>query len=868
MFKFKNLRNFILFVLFWGAIGTLHSQVTLEGQKSINVDYNSPKEYEIGGITFSGTGKCDLRSLNFSIGDKIQIPGDKIKKTIQRLSEMGLFENNIQISATKIEGNLIFLDIYLEEVPRLSSIIYKGIKKTDIEDFEKKINLQQGRIVNENLKTIVNNVITDYYKEKGYYHIQTHIVERVDSLNSNFVVLEISIDKGKKVKVGTINIIGNNEIESLKLRAAMKETKTKFLFQPGEKFDTAIVDFFRHHEKYKGKDMLQLFSGYFADRVRFRFKSSKFDQQKYENDKAALLSKMAELGYRDAYIKRDSIYLVGDRSMNIDIEIEEGKRYYFRNINWIGNTKYSTELLSSILGISKGDIYNTVLLESNLNGNPNNTDVSSLYLDEGYLFYYAVPVEVLVEDDSVDIEIRIKEGTKATINRVTISGNTRTSDNVILRELATTPGQVFSRSDIIRSQRQLLQLGYFAQEKLNVIPKADEKTGTVDLEYVVEETSSDQLELSLGWGAKVFYGSVGITFNNFSTRKFFKKDAWTPIPSGDGQSIGFRVQVYSNAVQSYSFSFTEPWIGGKKPIAFNLGISHSRYSPYGTAKTSASYYRFDITQVSVGLYNRLKWPDDYFFMNNSLTYQHYFVHNYSAFILDSGRCNGISYTFAIGRNSVDAPIYPRNGSEMLFSVQLTPPYSLFSKKNYADLTDAQKFKWLEFHKWKFNIAQYINLVENLVLSVRAKFGLLGAYNKKLGIVPFERFYLGGSGMTSTYMYDSREIIAMRGYSDESLSPDGGGVLYQKFTLELRYPITLNPSATIFLLGFVEAGKAWNNIKDYQPFDMYRSAGVGVRVYLPMFGLLGLDWGYGFDAVPGNTSANKSQFHFSIGKTID
>ncbi len=620
MLIYKKLQRLIFFLLLlFSSINVLQAQVTLEGQRNINIDYNSPKEYEIGGITFSGTGKCDLRSLNFSIGDKIQIPGDKIKKTIQRLSEMGLFENNIQISATKIEGNLIFLDIYLEEVPRLSSIIYKGIKKTDIEDFEKKINLQQGRIVNENLKTIVNNVITDYYKEKGFFHVKTNIVERADTLNNKFVILEISIDKGKKVKVGTINIIGNNEVDGSKLRSAMKETKTKFLFQPGEKFDTAIVDFFRNHDKYKGKDMLQLFGGYFSDRVRFRFKASKFDQQKYENDKVSLLSKLAELGYRDAYIKRDSIYLIGDRSMNIDIEIEEGKRYYFRNINWIGNTKYSTEMLSSILGISKGDVYNTVLLESNLNGNPNNTDVSSLYLDEGYLFYYAVPVEVLVENDSVDIEIRIKEGNKATINRVTISGNTRTSDNVILRELATTPGQVFSRSDIIRSQRQLLQLGYFAQEKLNVIPKADEKTGTVDLEYVVEETSSDQLELSLGWGAKVFYGSVGITFNNFSTKKLFKKDAWTPIPSGDGQSIGFRVQVYSNAVQSYSFSFTEPWIGGKKPIAFNLGISHSRYSPYGTAKTSSSYYRFDITQVAVGLYNRLKWPDDYFFMNNTLT---------------------------------------------------------------------------------------------------------------------------------------------------------------------------------------------------------------------------------------------------------
>lgn len=864
----KKLKITVLAVICLLCCGQLQAQVSLGGETNVSLNYLSPEEYEIGGITFSGTGRCDLRSLSFAVGDKIKIPGEKIRKTIQRLSAMGLYKDNIKISASRVEGKTVFLDIYLEEMPRLSSFVYKGVKKSDIEEFEKKINLVQGKVVNENMKIVVNNVITDYYKEKGFYHARTIITEDVDSLNANFVTLTIEVDKGKKVKVGTINITGTHQLESSTLRMAMKETKTKFLFQPLEKWDTSVVDFFRNHDNYAGKDLFQLFKQYNSDRVRPRFKASKFDEQKYEADKLALVKKMNELGYRDAYIKRDSVYLINDREMNIDIEVEEGKKYYFRNITWVGNTKYSDEVLSKILAINKGDVYNTTLLEQNLNMGQDNADVSSLYLDDGYLFYYALPVEILVEGDSVDVEIRIREGIQAHINKVTVSGNTRTSDNVILRELATMPGNVFSRSDIIRSQRQLLSLGYFNQENMNVIPKADEKSGTVDLEYVVEESTSDQLELSVGWGAKVFYGSVGLSFNNFSTRKLFKKDAWTPIPSGDGQSVSFRVQVYSNYSQYYAFSFTEPWVGGKKPIALNFGVSHSRVASYGKATTDAGYYRFDFTQVSLGESHRLKLPDDYFYMSNTLSYQQYYVDNYPYFVLDSGRCNAFSYTFTLGRNSLDAPIYPRTGSEMLFSVQLTPPYSLMNHKNYSDISDMERYKWLEYHKWKFNVAQYVNIVENLVLSVRAKFGFLGSFNKATGITPFERFYMGGSGMTTSYMYDSREIVSMRGYTDESLAPECGGVIYQKFTLELRYPITLNPSATIFLLGFMEAGNCWESFQTYQPFKMYRSAGVGVRVYLPMFGLLGLDWGYGFDAVPGKSDANKSQFHFSIGRSID
>ena len=863
----QNIKLFFttLFIL---LISFSHAQVELEaGTSDMELNYLNPVEYEIGGISFSGTVECDLRTLHFAVGDKIKIPGDKIKKTIDRLYKSGLYKDNIQIMKTKISGKIIFLDIYLEPAARLGSFVYKGVKKGDIDDFDKKLNLSQGKIVNDNLKTVIKNVVTDFYKDKGFYFTSVEVDEKRDTLNPNFVVLTISVEKGKKVKVENINIRGAEEVDPFRLRAAMKETKTKFLFQPFEKIDTAIVDFFKNHHRYKNKDFGQLALNYYSDRVRFRFKTSKFDQQNFDKDKSSLIKKYNEFGYRDAYIISDTAYFVSSKAMNIDIFVNEGQKYYFRNITWVGNTKYSSDVLSQVLNIRKGDVYNTTLLETNLSMSPDNMDVSSLYLDDGYLFFYAIPIEINVEKDSVDIEIRIREGSQATINKVTVSGNTRTSDLVILRELTTIPGKKFSRADIIRSQRQLLQFGFFNQEKLNVIPTADEKTGTVSLEYVVEETSSDQLQLSVGWGSGVFYGQVGFTFNNFSARKFFKKGEWTPIPSGDGQKLSLAAQIHSNLYQYYSASFTEPWLGGKKPIAFTVGVSHSLYAS-GT-KSSDTYQKMQVTTISVGVSNRLKIPDDYFYMSNTLTYRYYDAKNYQTFgLFSTGYSNSISYTFALGRNSTDAPIYPRVGSDMLFSVQATPPYSLLNGKDYTDMSDQERYKWLEYHKWKISLSQFMNIADNLVLNIRAKFGFLGMYNSKVGYSPFERFHMGGSGLMSSYMTDMREVISMRGYTDGAITPMDGGIAFQKLTLELRYPITLNPSATIFLLTFLEAGNNWKDIQSYRPFDMYRSAGVGVRVFLPMFGLLGLDWGYGFDPIPGNPNAGKSQFHFSIGQSIE
>ena len=864
-----RLTKYIPIFIFLFLSVQLHAQVVLEQESVFELDYLNPVEYEIGGITFSGTAECDLRSLPIAVGERIKIPGDKIRKTIERLFKMGVYKDNIQIVARRIEGKIIFLDIYLEEMPRLSTFIYRGVKKSDIDEFDKKVKLSQGKIVNDNLKTIVKNVVSDYYREKGFYHVQVDVSERKDTTMPNFLTLVINVQKNKRVKVNGIAISGTNEVEAITLRRAMKATKTRFMFQPFEKIDTAMADFVKNHQKYKGKDLWQLSSNYYADRVRVRFKRSKFDHADYESDKESMIRKYNELGYRDAYIVSDSVYFLSNGSMNIDILVDEGNRYYFRNITWVGNTKYSSEVLAQVLGIRKGDIYNTDRLETNLTMSQENLDVGSLYLDDGYLFFNAIPVEIAVVNDSVDIEIRIREGSQTEINKVYLSGNTRTSDVVILRELTTVPGRKFSRADIIRSQRQLMQLGFFNPEKMNVIPKADEKTGTVDLEYVVEESSSDQVQLSLGFGGGYIYGNVGLTFNNFSARKFFKKDAWRPIPSGDGQRLSLLAQLYSNLYQQYSASFTEPWLGGKKPIALTVGVSQSLQSSSNLSRSDDNYTGISITTASVGVMNRLKIPDDYFYMSNTIMYQYYKVNNYNlTFDFRNGDAHAISYVFGLGRNSTDAPIYTRHGSDVSFSLQLTPPYSLFNNKDYANLEPKERYKFLEYYKWKLNIKQYINIVDNLVLNLRGKFGYLGMYNSRVGASPFERFYLGGSGLTMTYIMDGREIVGMRGYTDAALSPQEGATIFQKFTFELRYPITLNPSATVYLLGFLETGNSWSGMRDYQPFNMYRAAGFGVRVFLPMFGLLGLDWGYGFDPVPGNPSAHKSQFHFTMGTAID
>ena len=831
----KFFLTIIISIIFF--IPSAFSQISLSGDLS-EIDYANPKDFEIGGITISGAQFLDNSALisltGIAVGDKIKVPGEKITKAIENLWKQGLFED-VKISATKVQGNLIFLDIYLLEKPRLSKFSFLGVKKSEADKLRDEIKITRGDIVTDNVIVTIKNKIKKYFTDKGFMFINVDVIQKADSSASNSVNLTIDIKKNAKVKINKINFYGNTDIASKKLKHAMKKTKEKHFYR--------------------------------------LFASSRFYDDEYINDKTKVIEKFNELGYRDAQIIKDTIYKFDDKTINIDIHIKEGQKYYFRNISWVGNTIYPTEELNAILNIKKGDIYNQKALETNLFMNTDSRDVSSLYLDNGYLFFSVTPAEVKVENDSIDLEIRIYEGKQAVISKVTITGNTKTNDNVVLREIRTKPGQLFNRSDIIRTQRELAQLKYFNQDKLSVNPKPNPVDGTVDIEYVVEEASSDQVELSGGWGAGSIIGTLGVSFNNFSAKNFFNKDAWRPLPSGDGQKLSLRAQSSGLAYQSYNASFTEPWLGGHKPNALSVSAFHSVLSN-GVKESDPNRQDIKINGVSVELDKRLKWPDDFFTLGQGVSYNQYVLHNYSLFQMKNGVANNAYYSIIFGRNSIDAPIYPRMGSQISLGIQATIPYSLLWKRNIDSLTTQQKYRWLEYHKWKFGVSVFTKLIGDLVLNSRAKYGFLGYYNSALGPPPFERFYVGGDGLSGVgYQYDGREIIAMRGYANSTLTPMDntgyvGGTIYNKYTMELRYPISLNPMATIYVLTFVEAGNCWLKFNQFNPFDVKRSAGVGVRIYLPMFGLLGLDWGYGFDAIPGVPSANKGQFQFSINQSLD
>lgn len=853
------------------------AQIRIGETLDYEVDYSNPKEFEIGGITVSGNENYDMNSIitisALAVGDKIKIPGDEITEAIKKLWNQNLFDD-LSITITKIQGKIVFLNIHVQERPRLSRFSINGVRKTEADEIREDIKLSRGDVVTEHLKQNIKTLVLNRFKDKGYYNVSVDIKEEIDTAMGNGKFLYINVDKGKKQKINKIYFVGNEEIASSSLISSFKNTKEQFRFYPFEKVDTFLVHVVKNFKEYRQKDLLDVTRDYFSDRVKLRiFKTSKFIQSDFETDKANLISYYNTKGYRNARIISDTFYKVSDRSINIGVSVEEGNKFYFGDINWVGNNLYSNEFLSNILGIKKGDVYDQSRLESNLMFNPTGTDIYSLYLDDGYLFFSATPVEVNIENDSIDIEIRINEGKQARINKISIIGNTRTNDHVILRELRTVPGQLFSRADIIRSQRELAQLRYFNQETIGINPKPNPIDGTVDIEYTVEETSSDQLELSGGWGAGMVVGTIGVSFNNFSTKKFFNSKSWRPIPSGDGQKISIRAQSNGSWYQAYSASFTEPWLGGKKPNAFSVSLYHSLQSN-GLKRSDENRQSIDINGISVSLTQRLKWPDDFFILSQGVSFQNYVLNNYSAvFSFSDGYSNNLSYIVSLGRNSVDAPIYPRSGSEIGLSLQLTPPYSYLKNiDDYSALSDQDKYRWLEYHKWKFNASWYANIVENFVASIRFRFGYLGTYNSNIGVSPFERFYLGGDGL-SGFALDGRELIGMRGYGNNTLTPRNqagyvGASIFTKYTAELRYPVSLNPSATIFLLSFVESGNTWLNHKEFNPFKMYKSAGLGVRVFLPMFGMLGLDWGYGFDDVPGSPGANKGQFHFSINQSID
>lgn len=858
---------------------TIHAQIRL-GDDLSEIDYSSPKEYIIGGVTVSGVQYLDHNVLimlsGLQVADRIEIPGDKIRKAIEKLWAQGLFDN-VRISATKFTDDLVFLNIELQERPRLSKFSFKGIKKSEADDLRDKIKLMKGDVVTENVVIRTSNIIKKHFTAKGFLNTEVELEQIRDSVKANEVSLVIRVDKNQKVKIDQINFNGNRNLSDVKLKKAMKNTKDKGVFRPFDALDELVFRFPRKALTLNMDTISEYGTRVVTENFRLRiFKASKLIQDDYKEDLNSLIAKYNNEGYRDAVIIKDTVYKTGPKTVNVDIEIEEGKRYYFGDIRWVGNTKYSAEQLNEVLKIKRGDVYNQSELDANLNYNPNEIDISTLYLDDGYLFFSVTPVEVRVENDTIDMEMRIREGKQATINKVILKGNTRTNDHVVMRELRTRPGQMFSRSDIIRTTRELAQLRYFDPEKIVPTPIPNPNEGTVDIEYKVEETSSDQIELSGGWGYGRVVGTLGLSFNNFSARKMFQPSAWRPIPSGDGQKLSLRMQSYGKGYLSYSASFTEPWLGGKKPNSFSVSYYHSLYSN-GVAKSKDNYQSFKIDGFMLMLGKRLAWPDDFFTLMQKVSVQTYRLNNYGsifAFGSGNGKYNNYSYGITMARNSIDSPIFQRSGSEISLGLDLTPPYSLFSDKNYKTLPDDEKFKWIEYHKWKFSFSLYRQIVGNLVLSARSRYGFLGAYNTDIGVTPFDRYYLGGDGLSGYNNLDGREIVGMRGYSNESLTPDYyanknvGGTIYNKTTLELRYPLSLNPSATIYVMTFAEAGNAWKDFKSFNPFALKRSAGVGVRVFLPMFGLLGLDWGYGFDDVPGIPTANKGQFHFSINQSID
>lgn len=876
----KVLRKWVLTVaVLIGAMTQISMAQVSIGSDLGEIDYAEPKTYEVGGVTVSGVQYLDKNVLimlsEINVGESITVPGDKISKAIEKLWEQGLFEN-VRIVATKVEGKNIFLEIQLQERPRLSQFSFEGVKKAEADKLRDKLSLVRGDVVTDNLRVSARTTIKDYYKEKGFLNADVDIRQHIDTARANNVSLRFKVDKNRRIKINDINIIGNAALSENQAVNTFKNTKEKARFRPLNSIDKLIASTVSGIVRLDLLSVVDSARRILADDYRLSvFKRSKYLRDEYEEDKQNLVDEYRSKGYRDFKIVEEKIVKNEDNTIDLNVYVEEGEKYFFRDLEWVGNTVYTAQQLNQVLGIREGDVFNQEILDTKLNYDPNGMDVSSLYLDNGYLFFNVTPVEVNVDNDSIDMELRIYEGEQARVDEVTVSGNTRTNDHVVIRELRTKPGQLFSRNDIIRSTRELAQLKYFNAESINPVPKPDPQNNEVDIEYQVEETSSDQIELSGGWGYGRLIGTLGLSFNNFSTKNFFDKEAWRPIPTGDGQKLSLRLQSYGKGYLSYSASFTEPWLGGRKPTSLTFSYYHSIYGDAFTA--SASNYSFIIDGLSVGLGKRLKWPDDFFTLRQSINLQRYKLKNYTqifSFGDGTGQYNTISYKIDFGRNSIDAPIYPRQGSNVSLSLEATPPWSMFDEKDYASMTEDEKFNLMEFHKWKFKGSWYKKVIGDLVVSFRTQYGFLGAYNQDIGTIPFDRFFLGGDGLTGYSNFDGREIIAMRGYSNYSLTPNyyrdqnTGGTIYNKNTLEIRYPLSLNPSATIYALGFVEAGNSWLNFKKFQPYNLYRSAGVGLRVFLPMFGLLGIDWGYGFDNVPGIEDANNGQFHFSIGQSLD
>ena len=860
-----------------------------------------PKEYSIANVTITGIKHLDTSIIysiaNLQTGDKFMHPGEDIfAKAITNLWRQKFF-SNVQVYVTRVDDDKVWIEVNVQERPRLGNFKFVGIKKPEQEDIQAKINLAKQTIITENTRREIIEKIKKFYTDKSFRNVTVRIDEQPDPAFVNSNAMTIYVDKGEKVRIDNVRFYGNENIDGLRLKKQMKGSKemSKLTLHDdeipspyGENKPFSFNQYMRDWGFLSLSKTKKLLDPYF----RFKLLSgAKYDQKKYEADKEKVLDYYNSIGYRDAQIVDDTALLTPKGNLNLDLKVDEGRKYYFGNITWKGNSKYSDSLLSLVLGINKGDIYNVGLLNKRLGKelSQEGGDISGLYQDDGYLFFRIEPVETAVYNDTIDHEIRITEGPQARVKNVTIAGNEKTKDYVIRRELRTVPGELFSRSDLIRSQRELSNLQYFNQETINpgVVPNADD--GTVDINWKLEEKSSDQLELSAGWGGGVgLTGTLGVTFNNFSIRNIWKKQAWDPLPTGDGQKLSLRLQSNGRAYRSYSFSFTEPWLGGKKRNSLTFGINSSKYSnafnQFGQIDRSRSDSNYlKTTGFSVSLGKQLKWPDDYFSLVYTLNVTQYKLRDYPIFDQNfrTGVSNNVSFKIGLQRSSVFDPIFPKSGSNIAASVQFTPPYSLFND-NIAKSDN--KYKNPEYHKWKFNAEWYVPIGKpmgaeknrQLVLKIAAKYGFMGRYNKKLDFSPFERFQLGDAGLTNNFGLLGYDIVAHRGYpvyqsSDPTINPDQQNAtqfftIFNKYTLEMRFPLVANPSSTIYALGFFEAANGWYNYKDYNPFRLRRSVGVGMRFFLPLFGLLGFDYGVGLDRITPGQSGLKgiSRFTFLLG----
>ncbi|MDE6146956.1 MAG: BamA/TamA family outer membrane protein [Bacteroidales bacterium] len=836
--------------------------------KNIEVDYNNPKKYIVGGVRVEGNNyfaqEQILQITGLQKGMQVTVPGEELSSIVNRLWLQRYFEDvAIAVDSIAPGRDTAFFKICVTERPRVSRWTFSGVKSGEQKELLERLNLRRGGEFSDYVAKTSTDIIKRYYKEKGFLNVAVDVNTKRDTMIRSAIRVQFAVDRGEKVKVKKITFAGNSHVKETKLVRSMKKTK-----------DARLINF---------------------------FSSKKFNESEYDNDKRSLLSAFNEAGYRDARIVKDTMYYIEPGRLQIDFEIDEGKRYYFRDITWTGNSVYNSETLNDILMIKKGDVYDVVTMEKRLfgGGKQNEFDVSKLYRDNGYLFFNLQPVELNIQGDSVDVEMRIVEGKPATLNNIIINGNDLTNERVVRRQVFTRPGYLFSQSDFERSVREIASMGQFDPEAImdpakgySIVPNS--MNNTVDIIYNVTEKPSSQLELSGGWGGNTFVATVGVSFNNFSTRRFFDKSAWRPVPLGDAQNLAVRFQTNGTYYTSLSASFSEPWLFGKKPTSLNMSVYYTRQTNSYLAFNILNNNEYmEVYGFAAGIGKRLKWPDNYFVLYNQLSWQTYKLQNWAyQFLFNTGISHNLSYTLSLSRNSTDQQIYPRQGSDFSFSLQLTPPYSLLRKTNRGvldengnptrvtdwrkinyDLQSSQdRYKWIEYHKWSFKGAIYTKLVGDLVLMARAQFGYLGYYNRNWGYSPFEGFRVGGDGMSGYDTYGS-EIISLRGYENYSLTPQGlssynstgnyyAGNVYDKFTVELRYPVVLQPQSTIYALVFLEGGNCWSDIRNFNPFQIRRSAGVGVRVFLPMIGLLGVDWGYGFDNHDGNGG---SQFHFVIGQ---